>query len=253
MGAPVPISSQLSQQQGLATSTGKSLSEIENVVRAQNARGALDTSTGAAYDQALASKQAEEKKLQGMQSMAQYDPWGFYRAGSAEQLASSSQTDPSNVYRSKLESMATGNFGIDDPSYKFRFEQGQQALERSQASKGLLGSGNAAQELVTYGQGMASTEYAAQWNRMLQGMQGVESQYNTQQSRLMELAGVNLDPLGVRKVEVGELSNLVSAQGQGLQAQSQAAQRGLEQGQWQDQLNMNQAYQQGLGTSMGYV
>lgn len=178
------------------------------------------------------------------------DPWGFYRGGAADTLAQSQGTDPSNIYRDKLAAMAGGSFGIDDPSYKFKFEQGQQALERSQASKGLLGSGNAAMELQQYGQGMASTEYAAQFQRMLQGLTGVESQYNSSQSRLMQLAGVNLDPLGSRKVGIGEMGNAVSAQGQNLQAQSQANSLGFEKTQWQDQLNMNADYQQGLKQGM---
>lgn len=181
----------------------------------------------------------------------QTDPWGFYRESFANKLAQTEGTeDPSNIYKNKLAAMSTGQFGIDDPSYKFRFEQGQQALERSQASKGLLGSGNAAIELQQYGQGVASQEYGAQFNRMLQAMSGVEEQFNVQQNRLMTLAGVNLDPLGSRKVGVGEMGNAVAAQGNVLQAQSQREQRAMEQGQWQDQMGMNQSYQQGLKEAM---
>lgn len=48
-----------------------------------------------------------------------------------------------------------------DPSYKFRLEQGQNALENSAASKGMLRTGNTAKGLIDYGQGAASQEYAA--------------------------------------------------------------------------------------------
>ncbi len=102
--------------------------------------------------------------------------------------------DPSSIFRSKLQDMSTGagNFSTNDPSYNWRFQQGEQALERSQGARGLLNSGTAATELVNYGQGAASQEYGAQFSRMLQGMQGVESAYSQQSDRLMQLAGVNI-------------------------------------------------------------
>ena len=198
------------------------------------------------------AKSAGNKELYSMLGgkVDEADPWGFYRESFGNQLAQQQKVDPSDIYRDKLAAMAGGNFDINDPSYKWRFKQGQQALERSQASRGLLGSGNAAIELQDYGQGAASQEYGAHFNRMLQGLSGVQQQYSSQQSRLMELAGVGLDPLGSRKVGVGEMGNAVSAQGNQLQAQSQANQLGFEQTKWQDQINMNADYQQGLKAGM---
>ena len=125
------------------------------------------------------------------------DPWGTSggRLAAAQQLRSQMGKDPSNFYRDKLQSMASGQFSPDDPSYQFRLQQGQQALERSAAAKGMLGSGNAAIELQQYGQQAASSEYGAQFSRMLQGLSGVEAQYSSQMSRLSELAGIKNDPL----------------------------------------------------------
>ena len=139
----------------------------------------------------------------GMQQQRSVDPWGFYRGSAADKLATNQgAADPSDMYRSKLQQMSTGQFGIDDPSYKFRLDQGQQALERSQASKGMLGSGNAAIELQQYGQGAASQEYGAQFNRMLQGMAGVEDQYASTQGRLMEMAGIrNIGAMNDRQAQ----------------------------------------------------
>lgn len=137
-----------------------------------------------------------------------YDPWGTSRGTAvnmlAGELAAGSTSDP---YRQRLEAMATGQFGIDDPSYRFRFEEGQKALERSLATKGLLNSGNAAIELQQYGQNMASTEYANQFNRLLAGMSGVEQTYDTQMQRLMKLAGADVSPIQVGQlgIEQGKL------------------------------------------------
>lgn len=50
--------------------------------------------------------------------------------------------------------------------YKFRFNQGQEALNRSLAARGLANSGNRLMELTKYGQDMASQEYDNQANRL---------------------------------------------------------------------------------------
>ena len=138
------------------------------------------------------------------------DPWTAYRGSAADTLAESSQDDPTEIYRNKLEAMASGKFGIDDPSYKFRFEQGQQALERSQAARGFLGSGNAAIELQQYGQESASQEFGAQFQRLMQGMSAVESQYSSSQNRLMQLAGIQTP--GVQaNINAGLTQSMLSA------------------------------------------
>lgn len=136
-----------------------------------------------------------------LQQQRSVDPWGFYRGAAADELSkyASPSTDPSNIYRSRLQQMISGQFGSDDPSYQWRFEQGQQATERSLAARGLLNSGNAAIELQQYGQGAASQEYQAQFSRLLQGMAGVSDQYDTQQRRLMELAGIGNTGLYLQK------------------------------------------------------
>lgn len=135
------------------------------------------------------------------------DPWSKYRAGAGDQLAAATaKGDPSDLYRDKLAEMSTGKFSTNDPSYAFRFQQGQQASERSLASRGLLNSGNAALELQQYGQQAASQEYSAQFDRMLQGLSGVSSQYDTQMNRLMEMAGVGNDPTAGGKLQVAGMA-----------------------------------------------
>ncbi len=143
---------------------------------------------------------------------ASYDPWSRYRAAAGDQLANSNAAgDPSDIYKQKLAAMSTGTFSPDDPSYRFRYDQGLQATERSLAAKGLLNSGNAAIELQNYGQKAASQEYGAQFSRMLEGLNGVSNQYDKQQQRLMEMAGIGLDPTGGAKVGIAQTSNNIDA------------------------------------------
>ncbi|MDD5688481.1 MAG: hypothetical protein PHE88_11700 [Elusimicrobia bacterium] len=70
---------------------------------------------------------------------------------------------------------------LSDPSkiqqtagYQFAKDQGEQAINRSAAAKGMLGSGNVLAELAKYGQGMASQEYGGQVNRLSDLMRGAQ-------------------------------------------------------------------------------
>jgi hypothetical protein len=56
----------------------------------------------------------------------------------------------------------------EDPGYKFRLEQGQKALERSGALRGMLNSGQTLKALTGYAQGMASQEYQNAFNRFME-------------------------------------------------------------------------------------
>ena len=48
---------------------------------------------------------------------------------------------------------------LKDPGYQFRIQQGEEGLQRSAASKGLLRSGGTLKDLVQYDQNFASNEY----------------------------------------------------------------------------------------------
>jgi len=89
-----------------------------------------------------------------------------------------------SIYDQRLNQMMTGSFSADDPSYRWRVDQGMENLGRSAAAKGMLGSGNLAAELLTYGQNMASQEYGAQFNRLLQASNNATSQYTAAYSVL---------------------------------------------------------------------
>lgn len=54
---------------------------------------------------------------------------------------------------------------LNDPSYQFRTQQGNDALQRWAAAKGTLNDSGTAHALVDYGQQAASQEYQNIWNR----------------------------------------------------------------------------------------
>ena len=92
-----------------------------------------------------------------------------------------------STYDQRLQQMMNGTFAPDDPSYQWRVQQGMTNLGRSQAAKGMLGSGNMAAELLSYGQGMASQEYGSQFNRLLAASQNATAQYTNAYSVLNQM------------------------------------------------------------------
>lgn len=78
-------------------------------------------------------------------------------------------------YQNQLNALLQNPSSIqNDPSYQFRLGQGQQAIERSAAARGMGASGNVLAELAKYGQGMASEEYGNQFNRLRDLMRGAQ-------------------------------------------------------------------------------
>lgn len=80
-------------------------------------------------------------------------------------------------------------FSEDDPSYQFRLQQGQQALERSAAARGGLQSGGTLKALTRYAQGVASTEYQAAFDRYM-------AEKKNRGNMLSTLAGFGSDATG---------------------------------------------------------
>lgn len=56
---------------------------------------------------------------------------------------------------------------FETPGFRFRQEAGEQALQRSAASRGVLRSGGTLKDLLEYGQNFASNEYQQEFNRAL--------------------------------------------------------------------------------------
>lgn len=75
--------------------------------------------------------------------------------------------DTSGEYRTRLNTLldnpdAIANTGV----YKFALNQGNEAVNRNMAAKGLLKSGNRLSELTKFGQGLASQQYGAEADRL---------------------------------------------------------------------------------------
>lgn len=59
----------------------------------------------------------------------------------------------------------TANDVLSDPGYKFRLDQGAQALTNNRAARGVLNSGGTLKDFLGYNQNFATQEYGNVWDR----------------------------------------------------------------------------------------
>lgn len=112
-------------------------------------------------------------------------------------------------------------FNASDPSYQWRLEQGQKALERSAASKGQLLSGGMLKSLAGYSQGMASQEYGNQFGRAM-GLAGLGYNAASQQAGYSNAFG-NTQAAGQEGIANAEAANIMSKYQNWQNLDSQAA------------------------------
>jgi hypothetical protein len=156
----------------------------------------------AAQTQADAANQANQLQYQEFQQQqANLAPWlktgtqalsqlsnypSFTATGLAQNALNPSTFTPTGAALNALNpgtfQAPTAEQAAATPGYQFAFDQGLQALQRSQAATGITG-GAAAKAAEQYGQGLASTNYQQAYNNALQS-------YNTNQGAAQQaLAG----------------------------------------------------------------
>lgn len=105
---------------------------------------------------------------------------------------------------------------FNDPGYQFRLQQGQQAINRAMAAKGLRQSTAAVRGLADFNQGLASQEYQNAWDRW--------NENRTQQYNMMSnLAGMGQVQSGRLAGAAGQygtnVGNIMVGQGNAIAAQ----------------------------------
>lgn len=123
----------------------------------------------------------------------------------------------------------------EDPGYRYRFSEGQRALERSAARHGGLLSGRNLKALQTHGQQLGSQEYGQAYGRAVDRYNRLSKQKSDYISNLGALAGygnqtASTNPLG------SQLSSLEQSRGTmlanaALQSGAARAQSAFQQGQ----------------------
>ena len=168
-----PQFEQLAQAQGWRDNGNGNWSRFYNGVSQTLPAGMLAANLS---EQQQASELSREVVPGGGQNYLQQIQAMLQPAGQQQGGASSGQY--SNPYEQRLAALINNPDSIENTNaYKFRFNQGQQAVERSAAARGMLNSGNTLAELARYGQGMASDEYGREFER-LNSATGQRNQYN---------------------------------------------------------------------------
>lgn len=152
----------------LATTTGNAA--MQGPTLGSGTLGTLTQATGGAQPMKLGSLlQAGGKALaygQGQEDIDEMQQLMARQAGLAEQqfqpYAQAGQQALGNLQAPDMEALQ------NDPGYQFRLQQGQQALDRSLASRGLGQSGAALKAAQRYGQGLADQTYNDYFGRQSQ-------------------------------------------------------------------------------------
>ena len=153
---------------GLATagSAAYSANQAKKGAKAQVEAG----DRASALEQQSADKQLALQREIWEKQQADYKPYleqgqyGINTLGNLMKSGSGQLNNPFDVYL-KSKGLAGGKFDTSNPAYQFQLKQGQQALDRSTAARGMGYSGAQMKAAQEYGQGMASQQYDKEYNR----------------------------------------------------------------------------------------
>lgn len=131
--------------------------------------GGNDAEEAANLQHAGLMQEIEENRRQYNQNREDLAPWrnvgteAMYTIGDMLGLTVDGRTPNAEV------DSIMGDFTLEDfqadPGYQFRLNEGEKAINRAAASKGLLKSGGTMKDLLRYGQDYSSGEYSNAWNR----------------------------------------------------------------------------------------
>lgn len=124
----------------------------------------------AALEAQSADKQLALQREIWEKQQADYKPYleqGQYGINTLGNLMKSGSGQLNNPFDTYLASkgLSGGRFDTNNPAYQFQLKQGQQALDRSAAARGMGYSGAQMKAAQQFGQGLASQEYDKQYAR----------------------------------------------------------------------------------------
>lgn len=175
------------------------------------------------------------------QSRKDLEPWRKQGVTSLSQLAALMRPGTDMTTRFSASDFKT------DPGYQFRLQQGNRALDRSQAARGMLNSGAALKAAMKYGQGLASDEYQNAYNRWAQQNSDIYNRLaglaGTGQQATNQLASLGSNFASQYGANVGQAAN---ARASGYAAQAKSGQNLLS-----DVFGMYGSGMFGVGKSIG--
>jgi len=105
--------------------------------------------------------------MQGYLGMKEQQQAGADFSGYQNRLNTLLGDNNQDRYQTQLDALLRNPSSIENtPGYQFQMDQGNQAINRSAAAKGMSNSGGVLAELAKYGQGLASQEYGNTLGRL---------------------------------------------------------------------------------------
>ena len=131
-------------------------------IEAGDRAAALEAQSAA--DQLKLQREIWEKQQADYKPYLEQGTYGINTLGSLMKSGSGQLNNPFDTYL-KSKGLAGGKFDTNNPAYQFQLKQGQQALDRSSAARGMGYSGAQMKAAQEYGQGLASQQYDKEYNR----------------------------------------------------------------------------------------
>ena len=131
-------------------------------IEAGDRAAALEAQSAA--DQLKLQREIWEKQQADYKPYLEQGTWGINRLGDLMKKGSGQLNNPFDTYLAS-KGLAGGQFNTNNPAYQFQLKQGQQALDRSSAARGMGYSGAQMKAAQEYGQGLASQQYDKEYNR----------------------------------------------------------------------------------------
>jgi len=145
---------------GLNYKASKKASQAQQEGAAQASAVAKDT----ADKQLELQREIWEKQQADQKPYLEQGQYGIGRLGDLMKQGAGSLNNPFDSYLAS-KGLAGGKFDTNNPAYQFQLKQGQQALDRSAAARGMGASGAQMKAAQEYGQGLASQQYDKEYNR----------------------------------------------------------------------------------------
>lgn len=200
---------------------------------ARSQRKAAKSAAAAQEQAAQAANETEWKMYQ--QGREDLEPWRKQGAQSLSQLARMMRPGTDMTTRFSSQDFRA------DPGYQYRLQQGNQALNRSQAARGMLNSGAALKEAMKFGQGLASDEYQNAYNRWAQQNSDIYNRLaglaNTGQQTSNQLAQLSGNYASQYGQNIGQAANA--------RASAYAAKAGANQNMLSDLMGLGSMYYYG--------
>ena len=145
---------------GLNYKASKKAAKAQQEGAAQASAVAKDT----ADKQLELQRQIWEKQQLDQKPYLEQGQYGIGRLGDLMKQGAGSLNNPFDRYLAS-KGLSGGKFDTSNPAYQFQLKQGQQALDRSSAARGMGYSGAQMKASQAYGQGLASQQYDKEYNR----------------------------------------------------------------------------------------